>query len=124
MLLREWREFKGMSREELAVTSGTTYSTIANLESGRHEPRIGLASRIASALGVNLNDIRWEPEPPDLMTEKAAYVLALQAFDRQAQERLEASVSKKMRQLHLSEAEIAQTLDYLRDLAARSKRQS
>ncbi len=124
MLLREWRDFKGLSREELAVRTGTTYSTIANLESGRHEPRIGLARRIAIVLGVNLNDIRWEPEPPDLMTEKAAYVLALQASDRRSQERLQASVGEKMRQLNLSEAEIAQTLDYLRELAARSKRLS
>jgi putative transcriptional regulator len=69
MQLRELREQCSKSREELAVAVGVTYSTIANLETGRFKPRIDLALKIAEYFGVSVEDIEWgastEPSASD-----------------------------------------------------------
>ncbi len=59
MTLRELRAQRKMSREELALAVGVTYSTIANLEAGRYKPRIDLAIRIARVFGVPVELIDW-----------------------------------------------------------------
>lgn len=59
MTLRELRAQRKMSREELALAVGVTYSTIANLEAGRYKPRIDLAIKIARVFGVPVESIGW-----------------------------------------------------------------
>lgn len=70
--LRELRTQRKISREELALKVGVTYSTVANLEAGRYKPRIDLAIKIARVFGVPVESIDWgkssgadesEPEP-------------------------------------------------------------
>jgi putative transcriptional regulator len=57
--LRKLREERKMSREELALAVGVTYSTVANLEAGRFKPRIDLAIKIARVFGVPVESIDW-----------------------------------------------------------------
>ena len=57
--LRGLRAQRKMSREELALAVGVTYSTIANLEVGRYKPRIDLAIKIARVFGVPVESIDW-----------------------------------------------------------------
>lgn len=57
--LRKLRAQRKMSREELALAVGVTYSTVANLEVGRYKPRIDLAIRIARVFGVPVESIDW-----------------------------------------------------------------
>ncbi len=59
MRLRELREQRGKTREELAVAVGVTYSTIANLETGKFKPRAELARDIAKFFGVSSDDLEW-----------------------------------------------------------------
>ena len=50
------RERQGLSVQELAARAGTTYQTIWRIERGElKEPGIGLAQRIAQALGVGVD---------------------------------------------------------------------
>lgn len=57
--LRDVRERKLLTQEELAQRSGLTQTTISAIEVGRHEPRISTVRRLAKALEV---------EPEELMS--------------------------------------------------------
>jgi len=52
--VREIRQSKKMTQEELAKTIGVTRQTIASLENGRYSPSIIVAYRIAKVLGYKL----------------------------------------------------------------------
>ncbi len=72
--LRELREQKGMTREQVAVSAHTSSHSVAKLEQGTRAPSLELAWRIAQALGCSLDDLvkppsSWAgrqppPEPP------------------------------------------------------------
>jgi len=54
--LRRLREARGWSQQELADRSGVPYITIYRCERGMHqEPRVGVAAKLARALGVSLD---------------------------------------------------------------------
>ncbi len=52
--VRELRESKHLTQEELAARVKTTQSAIARLESGKVMPRLDLLQRIAAAMGLYL----------------------------------------------------------------------
>ena len=60
--LKEWRG--DMTQQQLAVRVGVSVSTIANIESGRHQPRWALALRIAEVIGAPLDRITWSDRTP------------------------------------------------------------
>lgn len=57
--LRQLRAERQWSREYVAVQVGVSLSTISNLETGRHRPRMDLAEKLAALFGVPLGDIEW-----------------------------------------------------------------
>lgn len=57
--LGQLRKARGMSREELAVATHTTYSHLVRIEQGRQEPYLATARRIAAHLGVAVEEIAW-----------------------------------------------------------------
>jgi transcriptional regulator with XRE-family HTH domain len=66
--LRELREQKGLSREQVAVNAGTSSHSVAKLEQGTRAPSLELAWRIAQALGCSLDDLVAPPStgaPPE-----------------------------------------------------------
>jgi transcriptional regulator with XRE-family HTH domain len=64
--LKEWRDERRMSREQLAALSGVSYPTIARLESKADaKPGIDVAINLAKALGVAVEDIEWGKTPKD-----------------------------------------------------------
>lgn len=58
--IRELRIAQGLTAEQLAVKAGTTHTTIYAIEAGGNV-KLGLALRIANALGVPLSEILEEP---------------------------------------------------------------
>lgn len=61
--LREVRERKLVTQEELADRSGMTRANISRLENGLQRPRISTARKLAAALGVEPEElIDWEAE--------------------------------------------------------------
>ncbi len=60
--LKELRDQRSMTREQLAVASGVSYPTLARLEAGS-KPRVDMAINIAEALGVPVEDIEWGVKP-------------------------------------------------------------
>ncbi|GAB6102983.1 helix-turn-helix transcriptional regulator [Thermococcus atlanticus] len=55
--LRELRELKGLTQEELAKALGVTRQTIIAIERGRYDPSLRLAFKIARFFGVKIEDV-------------------------------------------------------------------
>jgi putative transcriptional regulator len=55
--LRELREAKGLTQEELAKALGVTRQTIIAIEKGKYDPSLRLAFKIARFFGVKIEDI-------------------------------------------------------------------
>jgi transcriptional regulator with XRE-family HTH domain len=62
MRLRTLRERKPMTQEELAEAAGINRVTLANIESGRADPRPTTIRKLAAALGVE-PAVLMGPEP-------------------------------------------------------------
>jgi transcriptional regulator with XRE-family HTH domain len=72
--LREVRERKFLSQQELADAAGTTKANISRLETGKQKPQMATVRKLAEALGVRPEDlVDWEADAPDAPeTGKAA----------------------------------------------------
>jgi Zn-dependent peptidase ImmA (M78 family)/DNA-binding XRE family transcriptional regulator len=62
--VRELRERMGMTQEQLARKSGIGISTLSEIESARHSPRLATIVALADALGVPLEALLREPASP------------------------------------------------------------
>lgn len=59
MTLKEAREFKGMTRLDLAFRSGVSLSSVAAYEVGVRIPSVVRAREIETILGQRPGDIEW-----------------------------------------------------------------
>ncbi len=55
--LRELREERGLTQEELAKALGVTRQTIIAIEKGRYDPSLRLAFKMARFFNVEIEDI-------------------------------------------------------------------
>ena len=55
--LRVWREHRGMTAAKLASAVGITPAHISKLEAGKGDPSVALLRRLATTLGVQLDDL-------------------------------------------------------------------
>lgn len=55
--IEERRKAQGMTQQQLAALLGVSRQTIISLESGKYNPSILLAHRIAQTFGVHIKDI-------------------------------------------------------------------
>ena len=62
--LRELREARGISQEELASVLEVSRQTIGSLENGRYNPSILLAFKIAKYFNLTIEDIFLYEEDP------------------------------------------------------------
>ena len=61
LLLRQWRERRGISLRALGEVSGVSYVTIAKIEAGTVSPTLMTLEKLAGALGLSLRDL-FSPE--------------------------------------------------------------
>jgi DNA-binding XRE family transcriptional regulator len=57
--LKAWRELRAVTQYELAKACDVTVGAIQGVESGRNEPHVGLALKIARALDVQVEQVAW-----------------------------------------------------------------
>lgn len=55
--MEEKRKAQGLTQQQLAVLLGVSRQTIISLESGKYNPSILLAHKIAQTFGVRIEDI-------------------------------------------------------------------
>ncbi len=55
--IEEGRKAQGMTQQQLAALLGVSRQTIISLESGKYNPSILLAHKIAQTFGVRIEDI-------------------------------------------------------------------
>lgn len=60
--LRDLRESKGLSQDDLARQSGVSKSAIVDLELGRRKPRPSTRRRLAQALGVKPEELQFRTD--------------------------------------------------------------
>ena len=77
--LREARRAAGLSQGELAARADTTRQTIGALEAGQYAPTLGVALRLARALGRAVTELFWLEAPQPTVR---AELLAPIATDR------------------------------------------
>ena len=56
--IKEIRTTRGLSQACLAELTGAAQSAISNYERNAKDPTLGVAARIAEALGVTIDDLR------------------------------------------------------------------
>jgi transcriptional regulator with XRE-family HTH domain len=57
LLLRQWRERRGLSLHALADKSGVHFVTIVKIEQGHMSPTVALLEKLAAGLGVTVRDL-------------------------------------------------------------------
>ena len=62
--LKQWREARDKTQRELAIEVDVTVGAVQGIESGRNEPHVGLALKLAQALGVHVEDVVWPIKTP------------------------------------------------------------
>jgi DNA-binding XRE family transcriptional regulator len=55
--IRVWREYRGLTQEQLAMAAGIRRAYVAQLEAGRCRGSTAVLARIAGALGVEIEDL-------------------------------------------------------------------
>jgi len=55
--IRVWREHRGMTGRRLAAAAGVQQSYISQIETGKRDGSIDVVRRIATALGIGLDDL-------------------------------------------------------------------
>ncbi len=62
--VREFREARGLRREDVASRAGVSYETVRKLEADMHTPGLEMARRIAAALDATVDEL-WPSEPTE-----------------------------------------------------------
>ena len=55
--LKVWREFRGMTQEQLAEQAGISQGQVALIECGKREGKVSVLKGLANALNVDLDDL-------------------------------------------------------------------
>jgi transcriptional regulator with XRE-family HTH domain len=64
--LKEWREYRDLTQEQLAEKMGTTKGTISKLETGAQPLRDKWVALSSLALGIQPRDLLRHPKQPKL----------------------------------------------------------
>ena len=56
-MIRAWREYFGMTQQELARQAGITQPALARLEKSDSKPRIGTLKKIAAGMGITIEQL-------------------------------------------------------------------
>lgn len=59
--LREWRDARDLTQYQLANKAGVAVSTVVGIEANGHHPHVGIAAKLAEALGISIDDVEWPP---------------------------------------------------------------
>ena len=70
--LKEWRKIRGLTQWDLADKSGVGYASIARVETGRQDPTVGMLTRLAEALDIDVVDFFTRQAQPEQPTRKRA----------------------------------------------------
>lgn len=57
LLLKQWRDRRGLSLRQLGERAGVSYVTVFNIEAGNLDPRLSTLERLARALGIGVRDL-------------------------------------------------------------------
>ena len=62
--VKVWREYRGLTQQELAKAAGISAAYLSQIETGKREGKTAVLQAIARALNLDLDDVVYNP-PPD-----------------------------------------------------------
>lgn len=82
LYIAEWREYRGLTQEQLAGRIGSTKSSISRWETGERDLTLGALGAIAEALQCEVADLYRDPNRPsaDALLRDADEPTRRQAF--------------------------------------------
>jgi transcriptional regulator with XRE-family HTH domain len=66
VFLREWRDYRGLTQEQVADRIGTTKSSVSRWESSNRVPTLTVMAAYAEALDIELFQIFHDPARPSI----------------------------------------------------------
>jgi transcriptional regulator with XRE-family HTH domain len=57
--LKQWRESRRLTQQQLALRVGMSASQLCRYEQGRLTPRVETLGRLAHGLGIHVRDLFW-----------------------------------------------------------------
>lgn len=57
LLLKQWRERRGLSLRRLGERAGVSYVSVFKIEAGTLDPRLSTLERLARALDISVRDL-------------------------------------------------------------------
>ena len=57
MRVREWRDRRGLTQEQLALKAGISRGYLARLETARQDPKLSTLEKIARALKIDVTKL-------------------------------------------------------------------
>ena len=63
--IREFREGRGLTQEQLAEMVGVSHATIGRLERSAQDCKLSIITRVSEALGMSVSEILEDPSTPD-----------------------------------------------------------
>ena len=57
LLLRQWRDRRGLSLHALADRAGVSWVSISRIEHGHMSPTVAMLEKLARALGISTRDL-------------------------------------------------------------------
>lgn len=61
--VKVWREYRGLTQQELARAAGISASYLSQIETGKREGTTAVLQAIARALNLTLDDVVYTPPP-------------------------------------------------------------
>lgn len=127
--LRDWRETRGMTMQQLAQVAKLSLSALDSLEHGRTQPSVEVAGRLAEVLDVYMEQIIWlkpggRVRPPTRLfrlfgateqVEMAAAVFQVVNYHEPLDSALE-QLQKRLEKLGISSDEIVAALARVREV--------
>ena len=117
MGIRELREAKGLSMDQLAKMVGTTRQSIWNYENGAHTIRLDIAQRIATVLDSTIEDVldnQPMPKAPAEIYKKEDFIPLTTALKRVTLTELEQRLLERFAELPFDDK--LKVFDYLAKL--------
>lgn len=111
--IRQYRKEKGLTQKQLGDLCGMADSAIRRYESGRQNPKIETLQKLASALNINLYDLRPTGEELEAF-KKSANTVTNKRITEIDEKRLTNLIKHKEKVLNISGKQ--RVVDYMDDL--------
>ncbi len=75
--VKKWRQFCNLKQSELETQAGLSHNALSRIETGIVLPRLETLERLASALGISIEELQFKNPPTYQQRDKAVKIKTL-----------------------------------------------